>query len=132
VTSPPEPLPIEVRRLIAGPIESIEHLELLLLLARTEPRAWAADEASAEARLDPKFTERRLRDLVAAGLATEEAGRPPRFAYSPSRPSLRHDVGLLQQMYDSRPVTLVRAVYNRRTIVTQTFADAFRIKPEDT
>lgn len=128
-----EPLPNEVRRLIAGPVESMEHLELLLLLARTEPRSWSATEAAAELRLDPAFTEKRLRDLAGAGLASEtrESEDAPRcFAFQLSGAFTRHDVSQLLDIYNTRPVTLVRAVYDRRTVVAQSFADAFRVRKE--
>lgn len=112
----------------------MEHLELLLLLGRTEPRAWSAPEAAAELRVDPTFTTRRLCDLVDAKLATvatDEHG-VERFTYGPSGAFTRGDVDTLLEMYNTRPVTLVRALYDRRTVVTQSFADAFRVRKGDT
>jgi len=130
----PEPLPIEVRRLLAGPIETMEHLELLLLLARSDPQSWDAQSAAAAVRVDPKFTEARLRDLVDACLAAETedpATKQPCFVYQPQAPWSRSDVARLLDMYNTRPVTLVRALYDRKTLVAKSFADAFRLRKEE-
>lgn len=129
-----ESLPLEVRRLLAGPIETMEHLELLLLLARSDPQSWSAERAAATVKVAATFTEARLRDLVSAGLAVETADPSTAaacFAYGPVRPWTRGDVALLLDMYNTRPVTLIRALYDRKTLVTKSFADAFRIRKEE-
>jgi hypothetical protein len=46
-------------------------------------------------------------------------------------PWSRTDVDLLLDMYNTRPMTLIRALYGRKTLVTKSFADALRIRKEE-
>ena len=118
-------LPSGVRRLLAGPIQSMEHLELLLLLARTEPRAWTAVDAASNLRCDATQTAARMRTLVDAGFVveTEPDGEAPQYAFGPTGKTTRADVQVLLEMYTARPVTLVRAVYDRRRYIADSIAD---------
>ena len=58
------------------------------------------------------------------------SGPPSRYRYEPATPALRRAVELLAIAYNERPVTLVRAIYDRPSAI-QSFADAFRIRKED-
>jgi hypothetical protein len=75
-------LPEEVDRFLADNIESLEELEILLLL-RAEPARWfEAPEVTAALRLGAYSAPERLADLARSGLLSVE-GKPLRYRYAP-------------------------------------------------
>ncbi len=124
-------LPSEVMLLLARALPSMVHIELLLLLHRTSPRAWAAHEAAAELRSSPELVMTAVADLQASRLVDPRPGTlPAAFAFSADAESAAA-VASLQQVYDTRPVTLIKALYKRPSSAVQAFADAFRVRPPE-
>jgi hypothetical protein len=74
---------------------------------------------------------RALAHLLAVGLVERDAASGVGYRYAPATPALHRAVGMLLQMYNQRPVTLVRALYARPSTAVQSFADAFRLRPEE-
>lgn len=123
-------LPSEVRQLIARLVTTMEQVEVVLLLARSEGRALAVDEIRTTLRLPATaVAEKTFLGLEETGLIEREPGSPPSWRYAPVTAVLRRAVDLLAVAYNERPVTLVRALYDRPSPV-QSFADAFRIRKE--
>jgi hypothetical protein len=108
-------------------------LEVLLLLARTEPRRWSVAEATTELGAPQPEVAAELAKIVKTGLA----GGGPRpdgteeFIFSPSNPKLRLATEQLADLYLRRPVTLINAIYARQKLPAQAFADAFRLRKEE-
>ena len=128
---PDDPIPGEVRQLIARHVHTMEQVEIVLLLARTPARALTVDEIRAELRLGADApAAKSLVGLADGRLIEEQSGSPPRWRYAPADAELRRAVELLAVAYNERPVTLVRMIYERPSAV-QSFADAFRIRRED-
>jgi hypothetical protein len=128
---PDDPIPGEVRQLVARHVRTMEQVEVLLLLARGSERALSADEIRAALRLDQNaVAATSLAGLEEGRLIEEQPGHPPRWRYAPATPELRRAVELLAVAYNERPVTLVRMIYERPSAV-QSFADAFRIRRDD-
>jgi len=124
-------IPSEVRQLLARHAPSMEHVEVLLLLARDPSRALAVEDVRAALRLPgtalPPKTFAALED---GGLIERDASTPPAWRYAPANAALRRAVELLAIAYNERPVTLIRVIYERPSPV-QSFADAFRIRRDD-
>jgi hypothetical protein len=128
---PDDPIPGEVRQLIARHVQTMEQVEVVLLLARSPGRALSADEIRGELRLESTaLPPRTLAGLEAGRLVEAEPGPPPRWRYAPATAELRRAVELLAVAYNERPVTLVRLVYERPS-PAQSFSDAFRLRKED-
>lgn len=134
-------LPTEVRELIRWNIESIDHMEMLLLLHRSAPRAWSLDELAHELHLPARTTAQCMESLVrgelavvareAADSATDPETDPAMaryYGYGPATDALSRAVDMLAREYDERPVALVTAVRSRPSVVLQSFADAFRVR----
>ena len=102
----------------------MDHVALLLALREEPEAAHAPDALAARVRLDREVTERVLRELEAGQLARSENGA---FAYAVTGVS-RSTVDELAEMNRTRPVTLVRAIYDRPSRAAQSFADAFRLR----
>lgn len=126
-----EELPHEVRDLVGRRLQSMEEVEVLLLLAG-ESAALSVAHIRERLRLPisalPLASVQRLvaNDLV----AHEMGGEDTRYRYAPGTPELRRAVDLLALAYNQRPVTLVRLVYHRPS-PAQSFADAFRVRKDD-
>jgi len=124
-------IPGEVRQLIARHVPTMEHVEVLLLLARA-PEQWrTVEEIRGELRLPPTaLPARTVAALEVSGLVESDARTPVAYRYAPSTAALRRAVELLAIAYNERPVTLVRLIYERPSAV-QSFADAFKLRKED-
>ena len=106
-------------------LRTMDHVEILLCLHRArEPRSLtslAADTRLAESRAKTVIQELTNTGLVIASAATLQAAR-----------SADHEAVLaeLAEVYNSRPVALVRAISSRPTPI-QTCADAFRLRKDN-
>jgi hypothetical protein len=128
--SPLPALPAPVQALIRGPVRTMEHVEAVLLLRVADPGARTVDDVAAAAHIPTAAGARRcLDELVAGGLAAV-VGKGE-YRYAPHDDDVRRAVDALAEMYNSRPVTLVRAVYGRPASPVQAFADAFRLRREE-
>ena len=126
-------LPEDVLRLIADDLESMEQVEILLLLRGDEARARTANDVAAQLRLQGASAAKNLAALEVRGLVAADGASPPAYRYAPRTAEQRAAVDGLVVAYNTRPVTLVKAIYDRppATNALRTFADAFRIrKPE--
>ena len=124
-------LPADVAQLIADRVESMEQVEILRFVRAEDARAWRADEIALKLRIDPGSAARNVAALAERGLLSADAGPPPTYRYAPATAALRDAVDGLAEAYNSRPVTLVKAIYDRPAPALKSFADAFRIrKPE--
>lgn len=123
-------IPREVEALIGGALQTMVHVELLLLLHRTAPTAWSVASATAELRGQAELVASAFGVLEASGLAAR-GGTPtaPEWRLDPSNDRLLEATSVLRDLYDRKPVTLVKALYNRPPAPEKAFADAFRIRP---
>jgi uncharacterized membrane protein YccC len=120
-------LPEELLDLIARHVDSMARAEVLLLLHRCADRAWRPEDAADALHVLVPATAQHLEALTASRLVRAE-GEPRAYRYAPATPALHAAVEELRVAYDTRPVTLVRAIYERPSTAVRSFADAFRIR----
>jgi DNA-binding IclR family transcriptional regulator len=119
-------LPDEVRQFLHQNIESVEQLEVLLLLWRTPERGWTSDEAATAVYSHPSSVVRRLAMLLGQGLLRErEAGC---YQYAPRSAELHHTVTRLEHMYRERRVAVITLIASKPIENVRAFSDAFRIR----
>lgn len=123
------PLPENVRDLVAHHLPSMEHVEVLLALAAEGKPARTAEDIAGELRGNPASVAGKLEDLVASGLVARD-GDPGdgKYRYAPNSATLRAATTGLAEMYRTKPVSLVKAIYARPPAAVQSFADAFRVR----
>jgi DNA-binding IclR family transcriptional regulator len=108
-------------------IESLEQLEILLLLA-AQDRGWSALEIFQKIQSSQASVEQRLQTLVTAGLlAKDERGL---FRFAPKDEETRKVVKDLADAYRTRRVRIIEAIYTRKTDAVQSFADAFKFRKD--
>lgn len=81
-------------------------------------------------RLGTSTLARCLTDLVSAGLAKHDPDADT-FTYAPRTTDDKRAVDALSILYNQRPVTLVKLVYEQPPPPVKSFADAFRLRDED-
>ena len=129
-------LPAAVLALIGGPVASMAHAEVLLFLRRVAPESRPTVAVAAETQLPSLDAARRcLAELIAAALVAGDG--PDAYRYAPGDDAARRAVDALAEMYQTKPVTLIRAIYSRPATppkpasAVQSFADAFRLRREE-
>ncbi|MFL5410345.1 MAG: hypothetical protein ACJ79D_03135 [Myxococcales bacterium] len=120
-------LPGDVERFIADHFDSIERLEILLLLRNRRPREFAPGEVTAELRLGPTSAPEQLAELARRGFVVEE-GQPPRYRYGPDGSEKERLMADLARCYAERRVTVITQIFSPRTDPVRSFADAFKLR----
>lgn len=119
-------LPSNVRDLLARHLASMDHVAVLLLLRRVAPLGHTPASMSDELRMDARVVSRVLRDLIASKLVRNEGrAHDGAFVFSPPSDAMRKAVEGLEEAYNCRPVTLIRAVYEGPSRLSRSFADGF-------
>lgn len=121
-------LPENVRRLIAEHITSVEQLEVLLLLARSDGRRWTPEAVSEELRTSVTSARARLGDLERRGFlsSTAEGCR-----FEPSVPQAREAVEALAATYAERRYTVIDLIFSKPIDNLRVYANAFRFRKDD-
>ena len=120
------PLPEDVRQFLNQYIESVEQLEVLLLLWRTPERGWTSDEVATAVYSHPSSVVRRLAMLLGQGLLRER--EPGCFQYAPRTGELHAAVTHVDHMYRERRVAVITLIASKPIENVRAFSDAFRIR----
>ena len=123
-----ESLGPEIKNFISRYVQSIGHLEVLLLLFKRKERAWSPSETSDELRSSLFYAEEQLRELASLGLLTKGANGS--FKFEPQDSAAERVMPKLADLYQNRRTTLIDAIYARPVDPVQRFADAFKLKKD--
>lgn len=121
-------IPPRVQRFIATHIDSIEKLEVLLLLRSRAEREWNARDVSQELRITEASAAARLEDLTARRLLVKVSGSTLSYRYGPVGAEDEQDVGELQATYSTRRVSVISFIFSKPLDKVRGFAEAFRLK----
>lgn len=119
-----------MRRLIADSIDSVEQLEILLLLLQHPARTWTAEEVARELRISPLSAGDRLEDLAHDALLARVKGEEE-YRYAPGSAALDEAVRGLATAYTERRVTVINLIFSKPVDKIRTFADAFRLRKKE-
>lgn len=116
----------ELLSFIASSFRSVWALELLLLL-KSEGRAWARSDLIAHLRASDLVVANALAELVAAGFASvDEDGA----CYRPATDEVGRSLDAAEKLYRSRPNAVRRAIIAAGSSSATAFADAFKLRKE--
>lgn len=118
-------LPQQVRAFVADHINSVEQLEVLLLLARDGSRAWTVEEVASELVTTPHSVAIRLDDLRQHRLLVTE---DEAYRYEPSSSEARAAVNELAAIYPKRRVSVINLIFSTPDDRLRSFSDAFRLR----
>jgi hypothetical protein len=123
-------LPESVQRLVAQRIDSVEMLQVLLVLHDDRGRTWTAAQAAQAASLDGVAATRQLVLLRQRGFLTVEMTEDAAYRYGPQG-ELREAADDLVKCYRARPLEVLSLVAARPLRRLRMFADAFRMRGDD-
>jgi hypothetical protein len=120
----------DVRRFIHDNINSVEQLEVLLLLRGEPEKKWSAEEVSRRLFTMPASAATRLSDLLTLGLLKESGanGTDTLYSYSPGDSRTDDVVSRLDRAYRERKDSVIQIIFSRPADRIQVFSDAFRIR----
>jgi hypothetical protein len=121
-----KPLPSDVESFISYCIDSVEQVEVLLLLSATRDRQWTIDELSTHLRSSSHAVSLRLASLVAHRLVAR-VGVSFAYAASPGDDAL---VQRLAALYAERRTAVIERIFIEPKDPMRSFADAFRLRDE--
>jgi predicted ArsR family transcriptional regulator len=123
-------LPPRVQRFLKQHIDSIEKLEVLLLLRANPSRPWTAAAVAGELRIMETSAAGRLEDLTVRGLLADEGGTPPSFRYAPHTGEDAQAVTELASTYAQRRVSVITFIFSQPQDQLRSFANAFRLRKD--
>jgi hypothetical protein len=124
-----ENLAPEVLHFIGLCIPSVPHLEALLLIWETVPRAWTAGEIAARIYIDDDRAGEILKDLERCGMVARDAAQPMSFKYDPHS-DWDHTLPLVSQTYRRQLSRVARHIHAQGPKPVREFSRAFRLRRE--
>ena len=118
----------DVDQFILHYVDSVPHLEALLLLWRTRPRHWSAVELATALYLQPRETESIAQDLVRADLI---AALPEGYSYSSDDAEKDGLISAVDAAYKRETVRLSTLIHSRGSRAVRDFAQSFRLKKKE-
>jgi predicted ArsR family transcriptional regulator len=112
----------EVDRFILEEIESVPHLEALLLLWKRQPDQWSLQDMADALYISPEATQPILLDLKQRGFAKLESGKYS-FHGTGERSEL---IAKVDRIYRRELVRISRMIHAKPSAAVRAFARAFR------
>ena len=126
-----EAIPPKVKRFISEYINSVELLEVLLLIRSAAKKEWSVDSISGELRSSPESVSKRLIYLCARGLVSRRDLPVPMYRYDPKREDLDMAIKGLAQAYAERRARVIDLIFSRPIDTLRNFSDAFKLRKDD-
>jgi predicted ArsR family transcriptional regulator len=122
----PNPTP-RIDQFIIENIDTVPHLEALLLAWNNRPRTWSAEEMGAALYLQNEAAEKILRDLAQRGLLQDAVDKRYQYVSSAQQDEL---MGQLEATYRRELIRLTRMIHAKAPSALRDFARAFRFTKE--
>ena len=120
---PESPQNSEVAAFVIAEIESVPHLEALLLLWNGRPRKWSVSDMARAIYLPENETQLILRDLVLRQLVVTESDM---YRYNPGHPKTEI-VAKLDTLYRREIVRISNMIHSKPSASVRAFARAFKL-----
>lgn len=120
----------EVRQFLLDQIDSVPHLEALLLLWNSRPKLWQADEMAGRLYVDREVALRLLQDLARQQLIDSDAGSPERYCYRDDPADRSRLIRMVDETYRREVVRVSTLIHSRPSSPVRDFARAFRFTKE--
>ena len=120
----------EVEQFILDRIDSVPHLESLLLLWNTRPSAWTVEELAARLYTKPDVAKKILEDLARESIVAAVPEVQERYCYYPKSPDQDRVMELVDATYRRELVRLSTLLHRKAPPAVREFARAFRFIKE--
>ncbi|MBA3533298.1 MAG: hypothetical protein H0T73_15365 [Ardenticatenales bacterium] len=124
-------IPELIKSFIATHIQSVEQLEILLLLTENAERDWSAAEVSNSLVIHLESAFVRLKELSGKGLLVSTPEPDPRYRFQPSTPEVAKLLHDLADVYKRRRVSVITLIFSKPLDNIRSFADAFKLRKDE-
>lgn len=121
-------LPKITVQFIAECIDSVEQLQVLLLLHGDPTRHWTIEQISRELRSSESSVEKRIADLVARKAIQNPKESGATYRYIPFSEDTAKNVDELARVYKLYPYRVIDQIYAKPRHAVQSFADSFQFR----
>jgi predicted transcriptional regulator len=121
---------LQVDRFIMEQIDSVPHLEALLLLFNNQPKAWTADEMARSLYVRSEIASKILDNLAQRKLISLSPGHPGEYIYSPEDEKKNKLVESVDAVYRKDVIRISSMIHSKAPAGVLDFARAFRIKKD--
>lgn len=111
-------------------IDTVSHLETLLLLWKTRPGVWTAENVAKRIYVSPEAAQRLLRELADSGMIASAPGAQDAYLCDPAA-GLSELIGQVDAFYRQNLVAVSRMIHAKPPAAVRQFADAFRLTKKD-
>lgn len=126
-TLPPEMDPYEF---ILENIDSVPHLEALVLLWNSRPAGWTQDELASRLYVPPQKVADILNDLMRLGFIARADETPVRYRYLAASEDQDRQMAEVDSVYRRDLVRISTMIHSKASPAIRDFARAFRFKKE--
>jgi hypothetical protein len=123
-------LKLEVDRLVNEKIDSIPHLEALLLLWNTRPKRWTIQEVAERLYVKTDAASRILHDLLRNELISVITSSPIEYGCQSVSEKMACLLGALDKTYREELIRLSTTIHSKASSGVREFARAFRFTKE--
>lgn len=111
-------------------IDSVPHLEGLVLLWNSRPVGWTCEELASRLYVPPEKVSDLLSDLTRLQLVMKSPGPPPKYSYYPRSEDQDEMMRAVDAAYRHDLVRISTMIHSKTSPAVREFARAFRIKRE--
>lgn len=120
----------QIDQFIRDEIDSVPHLEALLLIWNHRPRQWSAEEMARELYVTPDVAGKILRELANHSLISVDSRSPASFFYDSGSSERDHFLAAVDRIYRSEIVRVSTMIHAKASPAVRDFARAFRFTKE--
>jgi len=121
---------MEALQFIAENIDSVPHLEALILLWNSRPVSWSLPELTSRLYVTPDRAHEILRDLMRLQLVQEMEGSQARFCYFPRSGEQDTLMQEVDSIYRKDLVRVSNMIHSKESSPVREFARAFRFRKD--
>lgn len=116
----------ETYQFIYEQIESVPHLEALLLLWNSRPQPWTLENLASRLYLPEDAATVLLQELIRRNLVVAEAGPPPGYRYASESAEQDERIASVDALYRREVVRISTMIHSKPSSSVREFAKAFR------
>lgn len=121
----------DIKQFIDRNIESVAQLEALLLLRQDPQRGWSALEIGKALYAPEELAGTLLTDFCRNGLVKVNVPAVELYSYAVADAAVDKLISEIAAAYQDRRVAIISLIYSKPLNKVQTFADAFRLRKEE-
>jgi hypothetical protein len=129
MSDPPE-IPADVRRFLDDRIDTVPHLEALVLLWESAGRSWSAEEVAGRVYISAESARSVLSNLQRHGLIAVTEQSPPAYSYDPAWDESGQLMPRIAATYTRHVVACAQLIHSKASPGVREFARAFQLKKD--